>query len=146
MILEYDNLDDRLEIHRMMDVIKPVWRWRFLDWLCSHTLTTGGQGVAMTFTPEDYRQLVNAHGGIASANVFVTNTCYWQALLLIEQFKLVPKFALDVLRLLTKGDRDALHVLKRTTLANYTKHRIQLTPPGKTIDPANDRRLWEALE
>lgn len=149
MIATYDNLDDRLQIHRMIGHLKPVWRWRFLDWLSSHTLTVaGGSGVAMHFNAEDYRRLVDAHHGVESANVYITNTTYWQALLMMEQYQIDPKTPLDVLGVLTKHRREDLEHLKRVTLANYAKHRIQLTPPGavRQYDPANDRGFWSTLE
>lgn len=72
-LLEIDNLDDRREVYRLLQHVRPAWRWAWLQWVCKMPKKLTGE---LYFDPIDYRMTREAEAGCAKADRYVTNQCY----------------------------------------------------------------------
>ena len=72
-LIERDNLDDRREVYRLLQHVRPSWRWAWLAWVGRMPAKLTG---AVVFDALDRRMTREAERGCPKADMYVTNSCY----------------------------------------------------------------------
>lgn len=107
-LLQIDNLDDRREVYRLLEHIRPPWRWQWLKWvaqLAEQAAAAAGTRVKteLTFDATDDELAAQAVRGCPEADRRVTNHAYRLAFMIVTQYGIDWSIPERGLALLARG-------------------------------------------
>ncbi len=101
-LLQLDSLDDRREVWRMLDELRPADRWRFVRWACG-ACPPARMAPVLTLTEADRDRTKRATMFDDEAGKGITNQCYGFLWMLVAQYGLSPDVLTATLADTVKG-------------------------------------------
>lgn len=102
-LLQWDNLDDRGEVWRLLSRLPPRVRWRFVRWCCSRSRGQRGPSPPLLFNDDDRERIEQAERFGGKADTFDVNQAYSFLWVLSAQWGLDLDAASGMLVALVRG-------------------------------------------